>query len=48
MSILDNERIYPSAKEIAVRDMNNIDYINILKKEKVINFDEYKKKHVYK
>lgn len=48
MSIMDNERIYNSAKEIAIRDLNNIDLIkNNLKKKKIIKFSDYKKEHSY-
>ncbi len=50
MSINDNERIYDSVKKIAINNINNIDYnkIEVLKKEKIINLSEYKKKHIYR
>ena len=50
MSIDDCERLYPSSKEIAIKDINNIGIINknSLKKEKIINFNEYKKEHSYR
>ena len=44
MGINDSERIYPSAKEIAIKNINMIDVkVKPLKREKVINFNTYKK-----
>ena len=43
MSINDNQRIYPSAKDSAINNLNNI--AQIKQKARIIRFEDYQKKH---
>ena len=43
MSINDNQRIYPSAKESAIAYLNNL--AQIKPKARIIKFEDYQKKH---
>lgn len=46
LSIEDAERLYDYSKEVAIHNLNNIGANNNLVKNKVIDFNEYRKEHV--
>ena len=46
LSIEDTERLYDYAKEVAIHNLNNMGINNNLVKNKIIDFNEYRKEHV--